>query len=361
MKNWWRCIRILRPTEMMDFACRWCVRARLEVVQEKMDCFARRARNDGVGNGEPLRMVNLAPILMPTINRVKQAMGKISISGRARAWCFLLGATAILLSLRPVQAQTPSPLAEWQYSSGIQLQRLFEPTVPTWQVELGLGAQLTPGFYGLSRYEVQPGPVIDIRYKDIAFASSGEGIGVNLFSFRHISVGAAITYDLGRSPHVDGKILTGLGTIHAAPEAKIFATTVVSKSFPLTIRVDARKQIGATNGYVGDVGAYLPMPGSSQKFAWFVGPTVTVADARYMNAYFGVSRTQAASTHYHRYHAQAGFKSAGLGVSADYFVTQHFIVNVDGAVERLLNSAADSPITQTKYDTVGVVSAVYKF
>jgi outer membrane scaffolding protein for murein synthesis (MipA/OmpV family) len=280
---------------------------------------------------------------------------------RIWGWAVVAVVMAMAMAVAPARAQTPSPLAEWQFSSGIQLERLFEPTVPTWQVELGAGAQYAPAFDGLKRYQIQPGPVFDIRYKDIWFASVGEGLGANLFSFRHISVGGAIAYDQGRSPHLDGEALTGLGTIHPAPEAKIFATTVLSKSFPLTIRVDARKQFGATYGYIGDVGAYLPMPGSSAKFAWFVGPTVTLADTQYMNAYFGVSKVQAASTHYRQYHAYGGFKSAGLGVSAVYFFTPHTLVDLSGAFDRLLGSAAESPITQDKYEGVVSVSALYKF
>jgi len=288
-------------------------------------------------------------------------MYRFSILDRSKNWCCCFVALGILLAIRPAQAQTPSPLAEWQYSSGIQLQRLFEPTIPTWQTELGLGTQFAPVFDGSGRYQVQPGPVIDIRYKDIAFASTGEGIGANLFSFRNVRVGAAVTYDLGRSPHADGQALTGLGTIHPAPEVKLFSDYTLAKSFPLTIRLDIRRQIGATNGYIGDVGAYLPMPGSSQKFSWFVGPTVTMADGRYMNAYFGISRSQAANTNYRQYRASAGFKSAGLGVSANYFITPSTIINVSSAFDRLLGSAAESPINQTKYEAVVSVSAIYKF
>ncbi len=85
--------------------------------------------------------------------------------------CFVL--VLGVLSFRVAVAQTPSPLEEWQYSSGIQLQRLFEPTVPKWQVEFGLGSQFGPASDGLKRYRVQGGPAIDIRYKDIAFLSTG--------------------------------------------------------------------------------------------------------------------------------------------------------------------------------------------
>ncbi len=274
-------------------------------------------------------------------------------------WLLLAGGIALIAA--PARAQTPSPLAEWQYSSGIQLQRLFEPTVPTWQTELGLGAEGQPEYDGAGRYQIMPGPVIDIRYKDIAFASTGEGIGANLFSFRHVRFGAAITYDLGRSPHVDGKALSGLGTIHPAPEIKIFADYTLSESVPIDIRVDARKQLGATNGYIADVGAYMPLPGSSQQFAWFAGPTVTLADNRYMNAYFGISNHQAQQTTYRRYKAWGGLKSAGLGVSMVYFVNPHVILTLNGAFDRLLGAAANSPITVSKYQATTTVAALYKF
>lgn len=258
-------------------------------------------------------------------------------------------------------AQTPSPLAEWQYSSGIQLQRLFMPTQPTWQVEMGLGTSLVPAATGMKRYRLQVGPALDIRYKNIAFLSTGEGLGVNLLSFRHISVGGALTYDTGRSPSQDRKVLNGMGTIHAVPEFKIFATSVLSKSFPLTLRVDIRKQLKGSNGYIGDIGAYLPMPGSNETFFWFLGPTLTVADTRYMTTYYGVSHSQAGGTHYKYFKAHGGLEAAGIGLSADYFMTSHFILSVSAAYSRLLGSAAESPLTQTPNDGTIALAVLYKF
>jgi outer membrane scaffolding protein for murein synthesis (MipA/OmpV family) len=266
-----------------------------------------------------------------------------------------------LLAARPATAQTPSPLAEWQYSSGVQLERLFEPAVPTWEVEIGLGTQFGPDSDGIRRYQIQPGPVFNIRYKDELFASTGEGIGLNLLSFSHFRMGAAISYDLGRAMHEDGRALNGLGNVYPAPEAKVFASYVPAKSVPVTIRFDVRKQIGATDGWIGDFGIYLPMPGSSERFAWFAGPGVTVADGRYMQGYFGVSDAQAASTHYRRYKASAGFKSATFGVSAVWMVTPHWLVDGNAAVEELLGSAAESPITETKLQGVVTLAGIYKF
>ncbi len=278
---------------------------------------------------------------------------------RCALWAVIGG--LVILAAPAAHAQTPSPLAEWQYSPGIQLARLFEPTIPTWQVDLGIGVQASPLYPGAGRYQVRPGPAVNVYYKDRAFLSTGEGVGANLFSFRHIRFGAAISYDLGRSQHDDGKALTGLGTLHATPEIKLFADYVISKSFPLDIRVDARKQIWGTYGYIGDVGAYLPMPGSSETFVWFAGPTVTWASGQYMQGYFGVSGKQAQSSHYRRYNAYGGLDSAGFGVSASWVVTRHVILNADMAYQRLLGSAQNSPITDSRNQCVGSISAVYKF
>jgi outer membrane scaffolding protein for murein synthesis (MipA/OmpV family) len=288
-------------------------------------------------------------------------MGKFLITSRERKRLVLSFVAVMFMFIRPAHAQTPSPLMEWQYSSGIQLQRLFEPTIPTWQVELGLGTQFGPAADGLGRYKIQGGPAVDVRYKDIAFLSSGEGLGANLFSFRHISVGGAITYDEGRGMHVDGKLLTGMGDIHITPELKFFATTVLTESFPLTLRLDIRRQLGGSNGFLGDFGAYMPMPGSSAKFAWFVGPSVTYGDGRYMQTYFGVSHAQASSTNYQYFKAHSGFKSAGVGLSANYFATQQVILSLTAAYDRMLGDAAKSPITDTKNEAAVSLSVIYKF
>jgi outer membrane scaffolding protein for murein synthesis (MipA/OmpV family) len=44
-----------------------------------------------------------------------------------------------------------------------------------------------------------------------------------------------------------------------------------------------------------------------------------------------------------------------------WFVNKHWFVTADGALKRLLGSAANSPITQTKTDGVCDVSINYQF
>ena len=258
-------------------------------------------------------------------------------------------------------SQTPSPLQEWQYSGGITLYKLFEPTTPEWRIETGAALEPSPLYQGSKTYRVLVGPVIDVRYRDIAFASVGEGIGANLIRGENYRAGIAVGYDLGRPARDDLTHLKGLGDISAAPVVKLFGSYVISKDLPLVLRADVRQFLGGADGLTGDLEAYLPLPGSSETLVMLFGPSVTFADRLYMQTVFGVSPNQALASGYPDYLAHGGAKSAGFGFSATRFIEKHWLINADLAVNRLLGSASESPITQTKIQSVLAVSVAYRW
>ena len=266
-----------------------------------------------------------------------------------------------LLILAPawVAAQTPSPLQEWQYSGGIALEKLFEPKLPDWRVVLGTGVEDKPLYDGATLTRTSAGPVINVRYKDLWFASVGEGLGVNLLHGDHYRGGLAITYDLGRLEENDISHLHGLGDINRAPAIKAFMSYAVSKSFPLVVRADVRQIIGGADGLMADLDAYMPLPGSSKRLIMFAGPSFTYGDHRYMQKEFGVTMSQSIASGYPVYDAHSGSDAVGFGFSATGFITEHWLVNVDTAVNHLLGSAAYSPITQKTTQHVVALSLAY--
>lgn len=258
-------------------------------------------------------------------------------------------------------AQTPSPLGEWQYSAGIPLEKMYRASEEDWQVRVGIGATFEPRYSGSDAYHTLVGPSLDIRYKDLAFFSTGEGLGVNVLQGQNWRISVAAVYDLGRRGHDDPPSLNGLGNINPSPEMKVAAEYVVSKDFPLVMRAAVTRSFGGSNGYIADIGAYMPMPASSERFFWFAGPSVSLADSDYMQSWFGVNGAQAAASQYRRYDAHAGLVSAGFGVTFIWFITKHWFVTADGALKRMLGSAAESPITQSKTNGVTDVSINYSF
>lgn len=258
-------------------------------------------------------------------------------------------------------SQTPSPLQEWQYPGGTILEKLYEPNLQDWRVVLGAALAAMPRYDGGLAYHVTPGPVIVILYKDIAFASVGEGLGVNLLHGEKYRAGVSIGYDLGREMSDDYAHLHGLGNIDAAPVVKVFGSYVISKSFPMVLRADVRRIVGGADGMLGDLEAFMPLPGSSKTFVMFAGPSITFSNRQYTQRVFGVSGAQAADSAYPVYDAHGGTTAYGLGFSASRFVTAHWLINADLAWNHLTGSANDSPITQSTMQGVVEFSTEYRW
>jgi outer membrane scaffolding protein for murein synthesis (MipA/OmpV family) len=265
-----------------------------------------------------------------------------------------------LLGSHSACSQTPSPLEEWQYSGGVILARLFEPNLPQWRVVLGVAADTQPVYAGADAYRVQGGPVINIQFSDIAFLSTGDGLGVNFLRGDHYRVGAAIAYDRGRLERDDYTNLRGMGDIAAAPVAKVFASYVLSKKFPLILRVDARQILGGADGTVGDAGIYMPLPGSSKKFVMFAGPSITLATHRYLQSEYGVTPAQSLASAHPAFDPHAGMVSAGVGFSATRFITDHWLLNLDAAINKLKGSPDVSPLTESSTQRELALSIAYQ-
>jgi outer membrane scaffolding protein for murein synthesis (MipA/OmpV family) len=276
-------------------------------------------------------------------------------------WRLCLALLVCVLIPRLAPCQTPSPLQEWQYPGGTILDKVFDPNLPQWRVVLGGAVGSMPRYDGATTYRTSIGPVIDIRYKDLAFFSVGEGLGVNIIHGDRSRVGIAVAYDLGRPYSDDWHHLHGLADIGPAPVVKIFGSYVVSKQFPLVLRVDVRRIVGGAGGLLGDLEAFMPLPGSSRTFVMFAGPSITFSNRQYMRKVFGVSASQSLPSGYPVYEAHGGSTAIGLGFSATRFITPRWMVNADAAWNRLRGSAGESPVTQTGVQGVLEFSTEYRW
>jgi outer membrane scaffolding protein for murein synthesis (MipA/OmpV family) len=275
-------------------------------------------------------------------------------------FCLLLGATAS--GVAPIYAQTPSPLQEWQYSGGVVLARLFEPDLPKFRTITGLAAEVQPAYEGSRAYRLEGGPNVDVYYRDVAFISTGDGIGYNILRGTHHQVGIALDYDLGRRMSQDDANLHGMGDISPAPVAKLFGVWVLSKKLPLVLRVDARQFIGGAEGAVGDIAVYTPLPGSSRSFVMFAGPSLTLATRHYLQVLYGVTAQQSAASGHPIYEiSHDGTAAAGVGLSATKFFGPHWLLNFDGAIDQIRGKPEHSPVVEKINQHVAVLSLNYQW
>jgi outer membrane scaffolding protein for murein synthesis (MipA/OmpV family) len=257
------------------------------------------------------------------------------------------------------------PCADAIASAGMAVfrrDRACEPVradLPEWRTVVGLASAVQPVYSGARADRVQGGPVINLRYKELAFLSLGEGLGVNVLLGQQYRVGLALGYDRGRRTSDDSSNLKGFANISAAPTVKVFGSWVVSKTFPLVIQADTRQIIGGADGAVGDLEFYLPLPGSSERLVMFVGPSITWANHRYTEKEYGITQAQADGSDRPIFDVHGGTNAVGLGFSATTFLTKHWLLNVDGAISHLRGSAAESPIVETRVQRALALSLAY--
>ena len=226
----------------------------------------------------------------------------------------------------------------------------FEPNLPDWQVVMGAAVEHKPLYDGAELTRTISGPVINIRYKGLWFASIGEGLGVNLWNGDHYRAGLALTYDLGRYVHDDVTHLTGLGdsrwrrpqSIHLVRDLEVFSSGGAR---------DVRQIIGGADGLVADIDAYLPLPGSSKRFVMFAGPSYILRPSLHAAGIWcddhPVDRLWLPV-----YDAHSGSDAMGASALAPRGSSRRTVlINFDTAINHLLGSAAASPITQRRHST----------
>src|ERR1700761_2330894 len=160
---------------------------------------------------------------------------------------------ALAMVAGTASAQT-STLTDWQNSAGIVMRPLGGP-VPDWQVTVGMGDAGVAGYGGSDEERLSPAPTVDVRYKDLAYASVGEGIGVNILRGTNYRAGVGLTYDMGRE-HNAASRLSGAGQPAPAPVFKAF---VQYAFLPVVITADVKQALTSYQGLTADVGAYMPV------------------------------------------------------------------------------------------------------
>jgi outer membrane scaffolding protein for murein synthesis (MipA/OmpV family) len=284
----------------------------------------------------------------------------VSIGRSSRATAYSIALMMSLLtgaSLTADRAEAQQAIfARWQEASGVVLRPLAGP-VPDWSITLGGGVAALPAYEGSNSTRLVPAPTLDIRYKDLAFLSDGEGAGVNVLRGTNYRAGLGLTYDIGRE-HNQATRLSGTGNVDPAPVARLFA----EYSFlPLIFTADLRQALTSYQGLTFDLGAYMPVF-ANETVQVFLGPGITFADSRYMEAYFGITPNHATPhSRFAVYHASGGVKNSTLGMSVLYHFNDHWFLDGTFGIERLLGSAADSPLVQTRWGMSAAGTLNYTF
>lgn len=219
---------------------------------------------------------------------------------------------------------------------------------------VGVAAVYAPARQGGDDYRLMPFPVIDLKYGRF-FASGRKGVGVTVLEGPAVSVGAGVTYVPGYRRR-DAPV--GIGRLSGGAGARIAADV---RAGMMVASLSGTKVLsGDVDGALIDASLAVPLR-LSEQLSLAPGVSATWADAKYNQAYFGVSPAQAAASGLPAYRPGGGIKDVSASLSAMYRLNERVSLGATASVSKLLGDAKDSPMVVDATQPSAVISVAYRF
>lgn len=212
-----------------------------------------------------------------------------------------------------------------------------------WVVSIGGWGGFSPKYQGSDDYVFGGTPTFDVHQMGSKWLDlPKDGLDYGLFETENFRAGpvANLSWGFGTANQRGLKEIGATG-IDLSAELGAFAEYWPADFW--RTRLEARNAVYGAEGWVFDLSSdFVWRPDAAWTFT--IGPRLSLADADYMNAYFGIDSQQAQSSGLPHYQAAGGLHSYGAGIFAQYKWNEQFSTMASLEYERLAGSAEDSPL-----------------
>ncbi len=250
----------------------------------------------------------------------------------------------------------------------------------TWHFAVGAGAVTQPQYPGANHQKTRVLPLASATIGRFAFGNLDDadlpfGASVILLQDSHWKIAGALGSDIERPRMAsDSPRLKGTGNIDPTLLGSLSATydqpgflvrgAVVSDLDPRRRGISGlddpesrRSNSQGTRASIDIEGKYSPTP----ELTLVAGPGVVWADSRYQRTFFGVDAAQSANSGLAFHDAGAGVNAVRLTVGAQYRLTPTWNIGARIVASDLQGQAADSPITEKRWQNVAAVTTTVRF
>ncbi len=207
-----------------------------------------------------------------------------------------------------------------------------------------LGAAYMPTYQGSDTNETIGFIDFNASFADGAFFAGTRGIGWAPINTEEMTVSLALGYGGGRKVSDDTVNLAGMGDLDDEALALISGEYRMGQ-FSFGADLTAGKDYGVTADFKVGTGVEC-----TDRITLGGEISATYADDSHMQRYFGVTAAQVAPGR-GVYSAGSGIKSASIGMSVNYAMTDSTSINFGARYDKLMGDAADSTLTRDKSQT----------
>jgi outer membrane scaffolding protein for murein synthesis (MipA/OmpV family) len=242
----------------------------------------------------------------------------------------------------PVASPRPPPP-----SPRIPFEGAIGPVVsinPEYQGGVRLSTKVTPGiFIRWGRFTLTNASGFVTRRDDDVF----RGLAADFVRSTKWRVNLALRIDRGRDAG-DSAALSGLQNVRSTVRGRLIVTRWFDEGAAATLGTST-DLLGHGGGTLVDLGLNQTFP-LAPKASWNAGLTLTAADRRYMQSYFGVAPQQAASSGYAVYTPGSGLRDIAASVGVRGELGPRWIGFASFSRSRLLGPASASPLSQQRWN-----------
>ena len=216
------------------------------------------------------------------------------------------------------------------------------------ELVLGVGVGYGPRYQGAASGRVQPLPVLSYQ-KGVLFADTARGVGLQVPLHQNLYLSQSIWYDLGRlerdSDSRPGSVrLAGMGEVPGSVTARTLVMAQLTPSLSASAEAELTLRDGARrNRY---------RLGLEQNVFKAAADAVVInadtwwGDARYNQAYFGVTAQQAARTGFAPFAPGSGLHAWSVGATWEHVFDAHWGSSLQLTATRYPGKVSDGPVAR---------------
>lgn len=271
--------------------------------------------------------------------------------------------TGLLLVLCAIGLVQPSVLAQQAKTALAPLPSLddFTKGKDGWAFGLGAGIEYESAYEGSDEFgfELDPAGAVQWRRGDDIFYFAGEAIGWRGLRNDIWLFEATIGFDEGReeADSDDGR-LNGLGDSDEGTEFVLQARRAFSNDWRYWL--DGRI-VASSDGNLGIFGVGRRFGEQNDGTGSELAIVGVYHDSDRANRDFGINAAQAMASGLNETNLSGGFRSVGLHYNYRSYISDNWLIFVEGLYEHYVGDIKDSPITRKNYEAELGVGFIYLF
>lgn len=224
---------------------------------------------------------------------------------------------------------------------------------------VGLGLSAAPRYQGADEFKTKGVPGFEYRWANGLFVGGTDGlVGMQFNATPQLQLGLALGADEGRKAS-ESRHLAGMGDVDARGTLNLYAKAAVNDQLSLSAGLQLGTGSSGKRGLLNVGASYGVSLAPATRMSFNVG--ATLANANYMQDYFGVSAAQASASGYKRYTPDSDCRDVTVGLSLQHQISREWMLIASLNNTTLSDAAKDSPLVRKATSQSAYVAVAYNF